>query len=88
MYYLDFLSVYGYDLFIGKCRESAYGIARSHIGKVCKIFATKVYSQCRTVFFNAVFLFKEEQRLGKSSADVLLCKVYCCLLYTSDAADD
>ena len=71
----NFATINSNEFFGCKLREGTDGIASGHVREVGKVFARKVDTQGRTIFFDAIALFQEKKRFGQAAADMLLCQV-------------
>lgn len=71
----DFAAIDCYQPLGGKLRQGTNGIRSSHVRQIGQIFPRKVNTQCRTILFQAIAFFQEQQRLGQTSPDVFLCQV-------------
>ena len=67
-----FFTLYGNELFIGKGRERAYGIAGGHVGDAGKVFTAELYAQGASVLLCAVSVFEIEKRFCQPASDVFL----------------
>ena len=61
--------------FVDKCGQRADGVGGGHVGEVGQIFTRHVDAQCHSIGLKSIVVDHHHQRLGKSTADVLLSEV-------------